>query len=294
MTYTTNLTYHPNKYHYSYVRDLDSTGTVVLTVSDLNLPDRSTYIEVDVPPDYGVLKLNGVNVLDGLNHATPTQITKVDIDAGLLVWDANQADASVRLNFDYFAYDAAGETQSMLYHWLPFNIQPAPSEVVDGGDFDTGTSDGGVSADGGDFASGINSTLLQSYDGGDFNTGAAAFPEPPAFTNYATTSEGPLLVVDPDTGQTVPVSSLPSSHELFPRNASAYSFDFTTQLTFYENLTFKTKQFRGWDYGARTPNYGHRTDAGTIQSPSISSVDFNNIVNYSYPYPPSRAYSSAP
>jgi hypothetical protein len=294
MTYTTNLVYDPDKYHYSYVRDVDSTGFVPLTVNDLNLPSRCVYIEVDTPPDYGTLKLNGVTILDSRNNAIPTQISKADIALGLLVWDANASDVSIRLNFDYFAYDSQGETQSMLYNWLPITIQLEPTEEVDGGDFDSGESLGGVSSDGGDFVIGGSAALLQSYDGGNFDTGESSYPETPDLGLYEATINTPLKVVDPDTLAPVTVSSLPSTHEVFPRNSDVFRYEFKTEYTYEYKFSFKKKLFKGWNYGANVPNFGYSSDYGSISNPTTNlTVDFNNIVEYNYPYPPSRLKPSA-
>lgn len=294
MTYTTNLIYDPDKYHYSYVRDVGSSGIVVLTVDDLHLPDRCSYIEVDIPPDYGILKVDNVTVLDSHNHINATQINRSDIVAGLLVWDANVADQSVRLNFDYFAYDPQGETQSMLYHWLPFNIQIEPTETIDCGDFDSGESAGGVSSDGGDYAAGVDTALLQSYDCGNFDTGLSSYPETPEIGLYESAINTPLKVVDPDTFATVTVSSLPSSHEIFPRDSDVFRYEFKTDYTYEYKFSFKKKIFRGWNYGSNVPHRGYRSDYGSIQNPTTNlTVDFNNIVGYVYPYPPSRLKPSA-
>lgn len=285
MSYVTNLNYNPDKYHYSYVRDIGSTGIIILTIDDLSLPDRSAFIEIDVPPDYGSLQLNGVTVLDAYNNAVPTQISRADILGGLLSWNSGTSDTSLRLNFDYYSFDASGETQSMLYNWLPWNIQLAPTETIDCGDFDTGLSDGGVSSDAGDFISGVDSTLLQSYDGGDFDTGLATYPEAPSLTTYETALDGTLQVIDPDTLDLVDVSKLPSSHETFPRDADVYRYDFVTNYTFEEKVQFKLKLFRGWDYGSLIPNFGSSFDGGSIEEADDKTVDFNEIVNYIYPYP---------
>lgn len=289
MTYTTNLIYDPDKYHYSYVRDLGSTGIVSLTVDDLHLPDRSIYIVIDVPPDFGVLQFDGVTIQDAHNSAVPDQISKADIAAGRLTWNAQATDQSLRLNFDYYAFDSQDEVQSMLYDWLPVNLQPEPTEEIDAGDFDTGITLGGVPSDGGDFASGTNSIELQSYDGGDFNSGRPSYPIPP---DLPIDFSGPLSVIDPDTLDFVEVDKLPSIHELFPSDAEVFRYEFGQNYTIQNVFTFKKRIFKGYNYGSVVPHFGFNADYGTIGDPAPDlDLDFNNIVGYVYPYRPSRVFT---
>lgn len=286
MTYESSLLFTPDKYSHAFVYDLDATGEIVLTSEGLYLPARTSYIIIDTAPLIGTIKLNGVSVIAESSGNTPTQIQRTDIDNGLLVWSSGLSETSERLQFDFYALDSADEIQSLFYDWLPANAILEPSEIVDGGNFNTNLTLGGVDADAGDFNTGTDSAKLQSYSGGNFDTGEAVLPTAP-LVEFSLAETDALSVIDPDTLQLVDTQTLQTVHETHSREPLFFRFDLSSNFTYEVYYQVRERQFAGWDYGNIVPDFGYSIDYGTIATPSQEGYDFSSIVNHVVPYPSS-------
>jgi len=279
----------PDLYNIYKKLDAPLSGEIVLTVSLLRLPEKCESIIFNTAPSTGILLLNNQPVI--LND---TEITKAQIVSGLLTWDTEAPDTSVLLEVDYFALDTDGVIISLLQVYYPPDLVADVSvNVIDGGNFNTGLSNGGVPPDGGDFDTAITVTNGYSYDGGDFNTGerVGIAPPPASFSTFYQDGQldpeaQSIVTLLDENLQIIPTANLPNV-QYFAKTVVDIDFEFTIDFRVEFQVKYVSKYFEGFDYGYKAPNFGYDIDYGTIENENEEGYDFNSIVNYTEPSPAS-------
>jgi|GEM_PF-3104029 len=279
----------PDLYNVYKKIDAPLSGEILLTTSLLRLPEKCETIIFHTAPAAGELLLDGLPIV-----IKETEITKADIISGLLIWDTTTPDTSVLLEIDYYAFDIDGVVISLLQVYYPTDlVADVTINVIDGGNLNTGVSNGGVSPDAGDFDTGVTVANGYSYNGGDFDTGerVGIAPPPPSITTFYedgeldTETQSIVSLLDENL-ELIPTINLPNV-QYFAKTVVDVDFEFTLDFTLEFQVKYVSKYFEGFDYGYLAPDFGYDIDYGTIGDENQEGYDFNSIENYIEPTPAS-------
>ena len=269
----------------------NASGEVVIDVNMLNLPPKARAIVIESFNIFGGLEVNGTSVRAGIDI-----VELADIQASLLKYYSGNKETSTLLDFKYYALDQNDELIHLNDTYYPIDTVVSPTEnAIDGGNYNTGASDGGLSPDGGDWDVGSVVTAGYSYDGGDYDTGEAlGLQEPPlvasqVFDDFVLDHEDDVFikVLDSDFDE-VNTTALPNINTFAPSNVVP---DFNIDLSYRTEyrITYVSKFFEGFDYGSVEPDFGYDVDYGSIPVEGPESFDFSSILNYAEPLPTNGA-----
>ena len=260
-----------------YTRAIKVEGTTTITPLIINIASTATQIRVLTLPQLGTLALSGSAVL--LNDV----INVSDIQAGNLVFTPLTSDTT-QVSFSYEALDANGSKIGSGDGIFPADQYEFLENVfADAGEFTDNTSDGGVSAGGGDFDLGTRPGGNYSLDAGNFDTGAAIpdlEPLPSGIGNQQNgeadvESDYGANVVDDD-GNTIGTDQLPSP-DGDNQGLLEIEIDFDAKTFSLLSITSEIILQLGWDYGFTNVDLGTPIDNGTITTPINYNLDFGTI-----------------
>lgn len=253
----------------------------ILTTNILKTKTTANKIRIKSLPAGGSLTLNGsaVNVDD--------EISIADISANLLVFTPSGG-GTTAIEFNFEELDTAGNILSSnenIYPPISSVLLTASNYNADAGNFDTATTNGGWSGNGGDFDSGADILTIDYLEAGNFDTGATVIlpqtpvnPSAPVGNNSADpeTEYGVNVVDSDDTSIGTETLSVTDGDTTAAFNIIV-SFNIATDIQL--NLTTSISENDGWDYGGLQVSAGTDIDFGTINDANNYNIDFGSFAD---------------
>ena len=264
---------------------LKTEGNYTFNSNSLKLPSTTSSIAIITLPANGQFELSNVAVSVG------DQITKADIDSGLLVFVPDTGDTT-NIEFTYEAKDSSGETISSdenIYPVFTSVIITPENYAADGGEFTLNVSNNGFDCDGGNLDSGASLGGPAQMNAGDFDTGTTiTLPTPPIpqGTPSGNNSADPetdfgIAVKDGD-DNVIDSDDLPVSEGGLDAVFDVL-IDASAILNIFAEFNVNIIENLGWDYGYISVKLGTDFDFGTISSPNSYDADFGSIATANEP-----------
>lgn len=262
---------------YIYTTIIKVEGVATIAPETINVASTATNITIGSLPQSGSLTLSGSPVAVG------DTISISDLQAGNVVFTP-LTNETTQVSFSYEVLDGNGNQIGSGDNIYPVDQYEFLENVfADGGEFTDNTTNGGVSAGGGDFDLGTRPGGNYNLNAGDFDTGEEVQVSEPLPSGIGNQQNGEAnveddygsTVVDQD-GNVIGTDELPGPGG-DNQGLLQIEIDFQFKTFGILSITSEIILQLGWDYGFITVSQGTPIDNGTITTPIDYNLNFGTI-----------------